>query len=233
MNSTKRSILDVRSLIGIFIVIAGVILLLDNFGYDLNIDIWEWWPVILIIIGVSQLSGNPRSAGGWILVALGAVLLFNNLDLLNFRFRHIWPVILILIGLALLKHGFFSQKKLPASEDSINLTFVLGGGHHKYTSQTLRGGNVTAILGGGKVDLRQASLHENRATLDTFTIWGGIEIVVPKNWHVQLNASPILGGIDNNTSFVDDRPDEQKNEPVNTLEITGMAIMGGIEIKNE
>ena len=36
--------------------------------------------------------------------------------------------------------------------------------------------------------------------LEVFTLWGGVEIRVPEDWVVQLQALPILGGISETTA---------------------------------
>ena len=56
-------------------------------------------------------------------------------------------------------------------------------------------------------------------------MWGGIEIRVPDDWTVDLRGVPVLAG------FVDKtRPPAMATEK--RLVIRGMALMGGVEIKN-
>ena len=39
---------------GILLLVAGVLILLHNLGY-VSGNVWRWWPVILIIIGLKKL----------------------------------------------------------------------------------------------------------------------------------------------------------------------------------
>jgi hypothetical protein len=79
-------------------------------------------------------------------------------------------------------------------------------------------------MGGGEVDLRRASMSRDEAVLDIFVFWGGFEVKVPDDWEVVSRGLPILGGFVDNTRHP---PAAQKR-----LVVTGMAVMGGIEIKN-
>jgi hypothetical protein len=80
------------------------------------------------------------------------------------------------------------------------------------------------VMGGVHLDLRRASLR-GRAVLDTFAMWGGVELVVPEGWAVELQGTPILGGFEDKT-----RPPLDDNAP--RLVVRGVAVMGGVEIKN-
>ena len=62
------------------------------------------------------------------------------------------------------------------------------------------------------------------ATLNVFTMWGGISIRVPQDWTVMSQGVPLLGGIDDKTV--------PPAMPGKRLVIQGYAIMGGVEIKN-
>jgi hypothetical protein len=53
---------------------------------------------------------------------------------------------------------------------------------------------------------------------------GGIVLRIPEDWAVVSNVTAILGGVDDKT-----RP---LVEPVGTLVLEGLALMGGIEIKD-
>jgi hypothetical protein len=80
-------------------------------------------------------------------------------------------------------------------------------------------------MGGCEIDLRHASMPEGRAAvLDTFAFWGGIEIRCPDDWEVISQGSAALGGFVNNARS---QPGAKRR-----LIVTGLAIMGGVEVKN-
>jgi hypothetical protein len=80
-------------------------------------------------------------------------------------------------------------------------------------------------MGGVVIDLRSAKLAEDRASIDVFAMWGGIDLVVPEGWRVVSEVTPIMGGFEDNTA-----PPAETNAP--TLVVRGLAIMGGVEVKH-
>ena len=110
------------------------------------------------------------------------------------------------------------------SADYIQATANLGGFNRKCSSQQFRGGDFTAIMGGGKVDLRDAQMEADQAVIDIFALMGGMEIQIPMDWAVEQGFVPILGGYDDKT-----RRTPGKNK---RLLIHGTTIMGGVSVTN-
>ena len=79
-------------------------------------------------------------------------------------------------------------------------------------------------MGGCELDLRGASIQSGVAVLDVFAFWGGIEMKVPQDWSVEVQAMPILGGIEEKTV--------QPKEGNKKLIVKGYVVMGGVEIRN-
>jgi predicted membrane protein len=79
-------------------------------------------------------------------------------------------------------------------------------------------------MGGCEIDLSKASIEEGEAVINTFALWGGIEITVPADWTVETRGTAILGGFDDTSR----RPDDDGKK----LIVTGIALMGGVEVKN-
>ncbi len=230
MEKKVKIVFDAKIIVGIIIIAMGVLFLLENLGYVSNVDFWEFWPVIPIIIGLNML-GRPAEVrqplGGIILVMVGTLFLLHNLAIIPWDIGDFWPVFVILIGLFVLKNALFrGSPRAQGSSDYVSLSLVLGGGDFKFNTQNFKGGKVDAIMGGGTVDLRQAEIDGDEAVIDVFAFWGGVEIKVPEHWQVNVQGSPILGGIDNKTHHV------AAGKPVKKLTIKGSPIMGGVEIKN-
>jgi hypothetical protein len=83
---------------------------------------------------------------------------------------------------------------------------------------------VSAVMGGCDVDLREAVPTREPLAIQVFAMWGGIDIQVPPGWSVENEAWPILGGIVDNTRV--------PALPTHRVILRGMAFMGGVEIKN-
>jgi len=96
------------------------------------------------------------------------------------------------------------------------------------TSRNFRGGKVTNILGVGEYDLTQATLSGEKNVVDILTIMGGSSFIVPSDWNVRVEVTPILGG------FGDTRKKDPNTipDPRKELFIKGLVIFGGGEIKN-
>jgi len=98
-----------RWFLGLLVILAGVLGLLNNFEIiDINFRtlLKDFWPVLLILWGFSILFAAKGWLSGTILVGLGVLFLGRNLGffLIDFSWlwRVFWPAVLILIGLSLL-----------------------------------------------------------------------------------------------------------------------------------
>ena len=233
MGEGKHNYFNATLIIGLVIIVVGVIALLMNLGYDVDINLWDYWPLILILIGLSRIFQPPEYRNLWfgsIFTLVGILFLLDNFDLISFGFRELWPFILIIVGIGILRHGYGGSKGRSTDVDYINHSAVLGGGEYHYTSKTLKGGKLFSFMGGCEVDLRQADIQGDQMTIDVFTMMGGVEIRVPESWQVTVRGLPLLGGMSNNTS--QGRTTGETASPVKKLLVKGTAIMGGVEIKN-
>ena len=236
MEEKRSNTFSPTLIIGLIIITAGVLALLRSFDYDIPINIWAFWPVIIIAIGLSKLI-QPKeyrnTLVATVLLIIGVLFLLNNLDVIHFGFRELWPVILILVGLLIIKHSFWSSRGASVGKDYINLSLILGGGEFKFASTQIRGGNVTAIMGGGTINLKEADMYGDAITIDIFALMGGVEIIVPEKWQVTMQGTPIMGGMENKTtSGFHGESTISPTDANKQLVIKGTAIMGGIEVKN-
>lgn len=101
----------------------------------------------------------------------------------------------------------------------------LGGVDRNNTSQAFQGGEITAVLGGVQLDLRECRMAGPSAQVDMLSLMGGVSLRIPRDWCVVSEVTVMLGGLDDRTAAPVDAQAPR-------LVITGQAIMGGIEIKN-
>src|SRR4029077_3068243 len=87
----------------------GALFLLSNLGIFYFDNLWEYWPVILIVLGVSRAAGSRHISGwisGGILVMIGTVFLLRNLGVIHGSvWQYFWPLILIMVGVSMLLRG--------------------------------------------------------------------------------------------------------------------------------
>ena len=223
----RRKISSGTTVTGMILIVLGILWVLSNldvFDFDLS----QWWPLILIVIGLIQLfsTGKLFNTGAWILIALGVVFLLTTHDYLHWHdIWKYWPVVLIVIGISIIvqRHG----KNMPesSSADEIAGSALFGGVEKKINSKQFKGGSISALFGGAEIDLRDSELDQGGAVIDISTIFGGTEIRIPKSWALDVHSTAILGGFDNKTS------NEMKSEG-RRLIIKSTTIFGGTEIKN-
>jgi hypothetical protein len=105
----------------------------------------------------------------------------------------------------------------------VDVVAILGGVERRITTPDFLGGEITAVLGGCALDLREAAIVKE-AVLNVFTIWGGINIKVPPDWTVVWAGTALMGGFSEKTASAAGGGKR--------LVIRGYAIMGGVEVRN-
>ncbi len=247
-----------RLVFGFAVMAVGLLLTLDNLGVLEARHYWRYWPVILIVGGLAKTVESMRECGrpvGMGLVVIGVVLLIANFGLLPVR--QLWPLFLLGLGAsivwkALARRGAegpdvadrikdtirssvegtvrSSMEGAPRSSaeggtsPSLSAFAVLVGVRRASNAQDFKRGDAFALMGGCELDLREASMKDDEAVFDVFALMGGVEMRVPDDWVVDNRGFALLGG------FVD------KTRPVRDakkrLILTGLAVMGGVEVKN-
>jgi predicted membrane protein len=222
-------------LTGAIIVLIGLAFLLDNMGIIAIGKIWQFWPMLLVLVGVFNFASRHRAWGTFLMVA-GVLLQLNELGKIHFSWAQFWPLVLIAVGLFVFWGSLEWKNKpvLSTSKESdprttLNEAVVFGGLERRMTSQDFQGGDVTAIFGGVELDLTEANIQANDATLAITAIFGGVELRIPPTWQVAFRGAPIFGGIEDKTRT---RAADPANPNLKTLVITGAVIFGGLEIKN-
>ena len=222
-------------IIGSIIVLVGLGLLLDNMNIVRFHDIWRYWPVLLVVYGVSRvLDGRSLSSYVWggAITLIGAFLLLDNLEIVSFNFDYIWPVLIIAFGLSMLVRAMDRKRYVDgvatSSESALNVVAVFGGSRRVVDAQDFCGGDITAVFGGVRLDLRRAAIATGRAVLEINAVFGGVEIRVPENWNVQTKGVGVFGGFDDKT--LHPKPDPEGKTP--ELLITGAAVFGGMSVSN-
>ncbi|WP_094095808.1 cell wall-active antibiotics response protein LiaF [Paenibacillus physcomitrellae] len=98
---------------GLILLAAGVLLLLNMMGY-IHVSPGElfatYWPVFVILAGLSQLTNNARNSGsvfgGLVVTVVGVFFLARNLNLISLSvgdfFKYAVPVVLIAAGLSVM-----------------------------------------------------------------------------------------------------------------------------------
>jgi predicted membrane protein len=204
-------------------------------------DVWRFWPVLLIVYGVSRILESHAPAGyvwGGVVTLAGALLLLDNLDIVVFDFNLIWPLLLIAFGLSMLLRSIDRKRTLATATGTAaapvdancncNAFAVFGGSKRRIDTPDFRGGEAIAVFGGVEFDLRRAGMTVDQAVVDVNVVCGGLEVRVPDNWAVVNRAATIFGGVEDKTMQSKAEP----NAKVPVLVITGSVVFGGISLRN-
>src|SRR5262249_43500032 len=196
---------------------------------------------------------------GVILVGVGTLLLLRNLGLFWISFRQVWPVVLVLFGLYIMWRargprpwdtdradgigqrahdgamaGVAATRDLqetppPSSGDRLSEFAMFGGGDRMIRSQAFRGGTITAIMGGFDIDMRDAQMAGDAATIDVFVVMGGIDLKVPESWTIVIDVTPFMGGANYGKRGQVPPP---PGTPQKVLTAPVFFFMGGVDVKH-
>jgi predicted membrane protein len=231
---SQRPRLTSQVLVGLMVIAVGVLFTLDNLDLIDAREYLRYWPVGLIAVGALKLWHASRGGHGWFggvfLLVVGAWMLINHLIYITIDGRTLLPLFLLCLGSYLVWRGFGGTRRDPRgavdSNAHLSALAIMGGIARRTNSAAFQGADLTAIMGGCEIDLRQASIAPNtEAVIDVFAFWGGIDIKVPDDWTVITRAVPLMGGVEDKTHAP--HPASAKR-----VVIRGLVVMGGVVVKN-
>ena len=237
MSSFAKTDPKSQMAIGVAVIVIGLLFLVDNLGW-IDLDLRRHLlPTGLIFFGILKLLQTRTSSGrltGGGLIAAGSLIFLNRSGILDISWHSLWPILLIVFGFAVVfKSGtgrsVIKQARGAAKPDyefeqmEVDITSFMGAFKRRIITADFRGGEITALMGGCDLDLRQSSIN-GEAVLNVFSLFGGVTIKVPADWTVVLQGTPIMGGFEEKTV--------PPATPGKVLYVRGYAIMGGLEVRN-
>jgi predicted membrane protein len=226
MNEAENRGIHPAVINGTALIVFGVLLLLDQMGI---ISHWfNFWATIFVVAGLLKIFQSSCMQGylwGIFLCSIGAFIELDQLAYARIRFETMWPVFVIAAGFILIVRAFQPAETAETGlSPHLNVFAMWGGGEYRIRAKNFRGGDLVAFMGGFDVDLRDADIEGNDATITVNCLMGGGVIRVPETWAVAMRVSAFMGG-----HSVKAREGQQPNK---TLIIKGVAIMGGVEVRN-
>jgi hypothetical protein len=115
---------------GLIMVTIGVVFLTGQLGLASLRDLWEWWPLVLIAIGLTHIiAGTGEDGEGWVgglfHIFLGTAFLAINFRWFGFGWATGWPLILVAIGASMmLKAAFPSARRRRRMREESGATVV-------------------------------------------------------------------------------------------------------------
>lgn len=228
----RRSGPTAQVVLGLMVVAVGILFTLDNLGMLDAGDYLRYWPAGLVAVGLLKLWHATRDGHGWfgglLFVVIGTWMLIERIVYITINARELLPLMLVVLGGYMVWRGFGGQRREREADghSSFSALAIMGGVARRSSSQTFQGADLTAVMGGCEIDLRQASMAAGAdAVIDVFAFWGGIDIKVPDDWTVVTRAMPLMGG-------VEDKTRAPQTPTGKRLVIRGIVVMGGVSVKN-
>jgi hypothetical protein len=221
--------------VGIAMTAVGTVLMLDTLDLVNARDVARYWPVLLIMFGASVVfqafRGGPDSAAGG----------RGQRPILTPGF-----VIFFVIAGLLAANAF--PRILPRTDRrSDSIVAVMGRAARTSDARTFTGANMTTVMGNSRLDLREATMAPGEeAVVDVFGLMGGVELIVPDGWVVDVEAVPLMGRVDDSrlratristTSGNQPEDVDAAQEPVEDAEpprvvVRGFMMMGRLTIRS-
>ncbi len=119
----------------------------------------------------------------------------------------------------------FELERIATVGDGFERGAALHGLRIRVQAQAFRSGRVTAVLSGVTLDLRDAALAPEGATIHVQSALSGIDILVPPDWDITCDVDAICSGVGER------RRAPKSAEPRPRLRIAGMVVAGGLSVR--
>lgn len=235
---------------GLFVIIYGVLFLLDEIG----LVILKWlfyWEMILIVIGlIIFIKYKFCKMFGYVLIVIGMVFLLKEWYLYMINIYVVWLMVFIVIGVGIVVKLLckfcqccvdFDLKVFKRSwcfwqgiqlwdevlqDDFVDVVFFFVGLKCSVVFKNFCGVDIVIFFGGCELNLSQVDF-ENEIIMDIINIFGGIEIIVFFNWVIKFEIVIIVGLVE------DKRFVELMDFDLGKIVILwGICVFGGIEINS-
>ena len=214
-----------RFAIGLVILAAGVIFWLDQIDRLDSREYLEWWPLAVIGVGLAHLL-DRRYAAAVIWVAVGVFFLFPLLGYDSpdiWMVFALWPLLISAAGVTLIIQAARPRPWSATAGNGFRAVAFMAGNVRHIVMPT-PGGEAVAVMGGCDIDVSRSALLGNEMVIDVLTVWGGINVRIPRGWKLVNQVIPILGGLEDKTA--------RAAEDAPRVVVRGSAIMAGVEVRN-
>lgn len=161
-----------------------------------------------------------------------------------------WPFLLIAAGILALLSVFFRPKwyeryhyrrikshrynhykhyhdyHYSNIHDKFSKSNVFSSGEHIVLDPEFKGGEINSVFGNTLIDLRKTNLQEGNTFLEINVVFGGVTIVVPESWYIELHVDTVFGGLEDKRFSINNLDTSKK------LIIEGSCVFGGGELRN-
>ena len=232
--------------LGAALIAIGALFLIDALGVADVGAVLVWTPSLFIAFGLWRMVARRFRGilGPSIIVLVAALVQMNMLDvdsIISFPAILIAAGVLLLLGRKRLLGGGASSPQNRAATPAaageevefemddgfLRVNAALGSANMRVTTDDFRGGEVRAVMGSAKLDMRDLGAPSPTATLDVNCVMGEIALRVPPDWSVRIDSSAVMG------EAKDARPrSPSAQSAAPDLIITGAVVMGSLKIED-
>ncbi len=87
----------------------------------------------------------------------------------------------------------------PSNNGLAGAWAVFSSVKRRVEDQDFKGGEVVAVFGEVKIDLRKAGIASGEAVIEVNAVFAGVDIRVPETWLVVLRGAGIFGAFEDKT----------------------------------
>jgi predicted membrane protein len=139
------------------------------------------------------------------------------------------PLMVILLVQAIVYLvGRLLEKKMTVGDegsDDFQVAAICNGKEFHSRAQHLKTGSVVAGMGGIDLDLRDASLDPEGATIELNALMGGIELTVPEDWAIDIDAETMAGDFEANVTPIENLPEDAPKLHIHAVTRIGSALV--------
>ena len=185
-----------RLVFGPVFITVGILLLADQAG---RVDTWSvvstWWPTVLLLSGLVQLTTRPRNAfGGATMLIIGGALLLFTLGAVD-TLALLWPLLLIGLGAWLLTGRLTTASTAVDGGEVADLVAAFADRDVRLAPGPCRGGSMTTVFGDIRLDLSATTAPEGSVTFQVTTLFGDLEVITPPGWEVEVSGPEVFGDV--------------------------------------
>ncbi|MBQ3306127.1 hypothetical protein IJH02_01680 [Candidatus Saccharibacteria bacterium] len=233
---------------GIAVLALGVIFGGNALGIW-NIDIFfkGWWTLFLIVPSTIGLITEKEKLSNLMVLGVGICLLLAAQDVFSWETagKTILALFLVVLGLGIIFKTIFHNKFKKAIKDEVKKSekagdeprshlAIFSGENVSYDKEELKNVKLCAVFGGIELDLRNAIIKD-AAVIKAFSLFGGIDILLPENVILKTSSGFIFGGITDDRKNADKKSTAKNNKSAKstnpTIYLDASGGFGGVEVK--
>lgn len=220
---------------GGLIILIGLLLLLSTTDIIEIRSIWEWVPLVFVLLGVWALykSEFRNLIGPVMIIAIAGTFFLRNLGVISDgAIGTWWPLFVVLFGVLIVLNRSRRRQRIRlegnrGADESVVIG-VFGTDDRRLMTDQFAGAELVSVFGDALLDLRKTRIRTSPAVIEAVSVFGDAEIRVPETWNVKLETLNLLG------DSTDRRPPTETRDTGDQPElvVTGVTLFGDITIRD-